>query len=184
MRSKFVFGLLAMMLVLALAPSSFASVPHTTLLVPFAVRDGAFDTGIALANTTADPFGAVSTGGAIAASGTITLTFYPRSATGGAGTSFSLTTSATAKPGIGLSDNGSLAAGATWTALLSELMTAAGQTGSFTGYIFITTNFTNAHGAPFVSDFRNFTSSIPMLVLPPPITIVGGRSAAFESLNN
>ena len=159
----------------------------TTLLVPFAVRDGAFDTGIALANTTADPFGGATLGGATAAPGTVTLTFFPRSATGGAGTSFSLTTSATVKPGIGLTaSDGSLAAGATWTVLLSELLTAAGQTGSFTGYIFITTNFTNAHGAPFVSDFRNFTSYTPMLVLPPPITLAGGRSAIAggEALNN
>lgn len=142
---------------------------NTTLLVPFAVRDGGFDTGIALANTTADPFGS-SGGGATAQSGTVRLDFFPRAATGGAGTTFSLTTSATARPGIGLSADGTLAAGATWTVLLSELLTAAGQTGSFTGYIFIQTNFLLAHGAPFVSDFRNFTSFTPMLVLPPPIT--------------
>jgi hypothetical protein len=143
---------------------------NTTLLVPFAVRDGGFDTGIALANTTADPFGS-SGGGATAQSGTIRLDFFPRAATGGAGTTFSLTTSATARPGIGLSADGTLAAGATWTVLLSELLTAAGQTGSFTGYIFIQTNFLLAHGAPFVSDFRNFTSFTPMLVLPAPLSV-------------
>lgn len=140
----------------------------TTLLVPFAVRDLGFDTGISLANTTADPFG-TSSGGATPAAGTLRLDFFPRAATGGAGTTFSLTTSATARPGIGLSADGTLAAGATWTVLLSELLTAAGQTGSFTGYMFIQTNFLNAHGAPFVSDFRNFTSFSPMLVLAPPI---------------
>lgn len=147
----------------------------TTLLVPFAVRDGAFDTAIALSNTTADPFGGTTGGGATATAGTIRLDFYPRSPTGGAGTSFTLTTSATVRPGVGLSSDGSLAGGATWTALLSELLTAGGQTGSFTGYIFIQTSFLNAHGAPFVSDFRNFTSFTPMLVLPPPVPIGRGN---------
>jgi hypothetical protein len=160
---------------------------NTTLLVPFAVRDGGYDTGIALANTTADPFGSAG-GGAAPSAGSIVLNFFPRTATG-AGTSFSLTTSATVRPGIGLSTDGTLAAGSTWSVLLSELLTSAGQTGPFTGYIFIQTNFINAHGAPFVSDFRNFTSFSPMLVLPPPSTAprtsptgtqpIGG----FESLN-
>jgi hypothetical protein len=146
----------------------------TTLLVPFAVRDGAFDTGISLANTSLDLFG--SSSGATATTGAIQLSFFPRTATG-AGTPFSISTSSTVKPGIGLDANGNLAAGATWTVLLSELLTAAGQTGPFTGYIFITTNFLNAHGAPFVSDFRNFTSFTPMLVLPPPVTTGRGTPA-------
>jgi len=154
---------------------------NTTLLVPFAVRDGAFDTGISLANTTADPFG-TGGGGATPSAGTIVLNFFPRAAAG-AGTPFSLTTSATVKPGIGLSADGTLAAGSTWTVLLSELLTAAGQTGSYTGYIFFQTNFINAHGAPFVSDFRNFTSFSPMLVLPPPSTAPRTSPAnGFESL--
>jgi hypothetical protein len=158
-------------------------VPATsTLLVPFAVRDGGFDTGIALANTTADPFGGAGSGGATPAAGTIRLDFYPRVSTGGAGTTFSLTTSATSRPGIGLSADGNLAAGGTWTVLLSELLTAAGQTGSFTGYIFITTSFLNAHGAPFVSDFRNFTSFSPMLILPPPLSFPRSTGVGFESL--
>jgi hypothetical protein len=140
----------------------------TTLLIPFAVRDLGFDTGLSIANTTADPFGS-SGGGATATAGAIRIDFFPRAATGGAGTTFSLSTTATTRPGVGLSADGTLAAGATWTVLLSELLTAAGQTGSFTGYLFVTTNFLNAHGAPFVSDFRNFTSFSPALVLPPPI---------------
>jgi len=158
---------------------------NTTLLVPFAVRDGAFDTGISLANTTADPFGPAA-GGAIPSSGTVRLDFFPRAATGGAGTTFSLTTSATARPGIGLSSDGALASGATWTVLLSELLTAAGQTGSFTGYIFIQANFLNAHGIVFVSSFGQgpfpFTSFSPMLVLSPPAS-TPRNSATVESLS-
>jgi hypothetical protein len=140
----------------------------TSLLVPFAVRDGGFDTGISLANTTADPFGGAAGGGGTPSAGTVRMDFFPRLAIGGVGPAWGFTTSASSRPGIGLSADGTLAAGATWTVLLSELMTAGGQTGSFTGYIFFQTNFLLAHGAPFVSDFRNFTSFSPMLVLPPP----------------
>jgi len=155
---------------------------NTTLLVPFAVRDGAFDTGISLANTTNDPFGS-ATGGATLQSGGVRLDFYPRAAAGAAAP-FSLVTSSTVKPGIGLSADGALAAGSTWTVLLSELLTAAGQTGSFTGYIFIRTDFLNAHGAPFVSDFRNFTSFTPMLVLASPgINPRSGGTTAVEALH-
>jgi hypothetical protein len=155
---------------------------NTTMLIPFAVRDAGFDTGIAIANTTADPFG--SAGGATAQAGTIKFDFYPRAAAG-AGTSFSLTTSATVRPGVGLSTDGTLAGGATWSGLLSELLTAAGQTGSFTGYIFAQANFINGHGTSFVSDFRNFTSASPVLVLPPPATASRATPAnGVEALNN
>ena len=43
---------------------------------------------------------------------------------------------------------------------------AAGQTGDFTGYIFVVTNFTNAHGEYFISDFSGgFTNGALMLVV-------------------
>ena len=77
-----------------------------------------------------------------------------------------LTTSATAKPGIGLDAAGLLVAGGTHSVLLTELLTAASQTSTFTGYVFIETNFLLAHGISFVSDFTGpFTSFSPMLVL-------------------
>jgi hypothetical protein len=156
---------------------------NTTMLVPFATLGAGYDTGISIANTTADPFGSAG-GGASPTAGTIQVNFFPRAAAG-AGTAFSLTTSATVLPGIGLSSNGTLAAGSTWTVLLSELLTAAGQTsGTFTGYIFIQANFINAHGAAFVSDFRNFTSASPVLVLPPPATAPRvSPGGGVESLN-
>jgi hypothetical protein len=54
---------------------------NTTLLIPFATATppaaGNFDTGIAIANTTADPFGAAG-GGASPSAGTIQLNFFPR----------------------------------------------------------------------------------------------------------
>jgi hypothetical protein len=140
---------------------------NTTMLIPFAVRDLGFDTGISIANTSADPFGA-SGGGATPQSGTIRVDFFPRAAGGGAGTAFTLTTGASARPGVGLSADGTLAAGATWTVLLSELLTSASQTGNFTGYLFFQTGFLLAHGTSFVTDFRSFTSFSPVLILETP----------------
>jgi len=144
---------------------------NTTLLIPFAVVAGAYDTGIALANTSADPFGS-STGGAVAQAGTVRVDLFPSTATG-AGTSTNFTTSATKKAGSGIAADGTVAAGATWTVNLSELLPLAGATGPFTGYIFVQANFLYAHGAAYVYDGRGFTSSTPVLVMPPPA--IAGR---------
>jgi hypothetical protein len=138
---------------------------NTTLLIPYAVRVGTYDTGIAIANTTLDPFGA--SGGATPSAGTMTFTMFPRNATG-ADPSFALTTSSTVRPGVGLSTSGTLVAGGTWTGLMSDIMTAAGKTGDYFGYIFIQTNFLNAHGAAYIFNGAGFTSSTPVLVLVPP----------------
>lgn len=156
---------------------------NTTLLMPYAITLPPYDTGLAIANTTADPFGTGS-GGATPASGIIVLNFYPTTATG-AGSAFTLTTSSTVRPGVGLSSDGTLAAGATWTVLLSQLLTAAGQTGNFTGYIFIQCNFLNAHGTATISDFKTYSLTSNVLVLAPPATSPRGSGVgAFESLGN
>jgi hypothetical protein len=154
--------------------------PTTALLIPYAVKVGAYDTGIAIANTTMDPFGA-QTGSATPTNGTITFTLFPRTDTG-AGTSFPLTTSATVRPGVGLATDGTLVAGGTWTGLVTDLMTAAGKTGDFFGYIFIQTNFLNAHGAAYIFNGAGFTSASPVLVLPPPAGTP--RNGTVEALNN
>jgi len=142
---------------------------NTVMLIPYALVLLPYDTGIAVANTTKDPFG-TSAGGATPGNGTITVDFFPTTSTGGAGTPFSLTTSSTVKTGSGLSSDGTLAAGATWTVLLSQLLTAAGQTGSFNGYIFIRANFLDAHGTATISDFKTYSLTANVLVLPPPAT--------------
>jgi hypothetical protein len=154
--------------------------PTTALLIPYAVKVGAYDTGIAIANTTLDPFGA-QTGSATPTNGTITFTLFPRTDTG-AGTSFPLTTSATVRPGVGLATDGTLVAGGVWTGLVTDLMTAAGKTGDFFGYIFIQTNFLNAHGAAYIFNGAGFTSATPVLVLPPPAGTP--RNATVEALDN
>ena len=125
----------------------------SSLLIPFATAGGGFNTGIAISNTTTDPQGL-----ATPQNGTITFTFFPNG-----GTSKSYTTSATS-PGSGLTA-GVLNSGNTYSVLLTELLTAANAGSSFTGYIFVQTNFTNAHGASFVTNFAGFTSSSPVLVV-------------------
>jgi len=159
---------------------------QTTLLIPYATVGGGYDTGIAIANTTADPFG-TATGGAIAQSGTITLTLFPQLATGGAGPSSTLTTSATIQKPTGLTAaDGTLAAGGSWTTLLSGLLPLATPpiTGSFNGYIFVQTNFLDAHGVFYPTNAFSggtFTAGSLMLVLPQPIST---PRTGTELLNN
>jgi len=155
---------------------------QTTMLIPFATFGGGYDTGIAIANTTADPFG-VANGGATAQTGTVTLDFFPQLATGGAGTASTLTTSATIRPVTGLDATGSLPAGGSWTVLLSSLLPLATPpiTGSFTGYVFVRTNFLDAHGVFYPTNFAGFTAGAPMLVLPQPIST---PRTGTETLNN
>jgi hypothetical protein len=144
---------------------------NTTFLLPYGSKTGPFDTGIALANTTADPFGAAG-GGQIPTAGNCVLTFFPRTNTG-AGTSSTLTTSATVRPGTGLGTDGTLAAGGTWTVNLSELMPAATPaiTGDYFGYIFISCNFPAGHGISFIYNGAGFTSFSPLGVMNPPAAV-------------
>lgn len=92
----------------------------TTLLLPYVVsiKSISYDTGLTVANTSKDPFGA--TGGAAASTGNLVFHFFPRTATG-AGTAISYATSATNLPGTGLDASGNLAAGGLWSGLLSEV---------------------------------------------------------------
>jgi hypothetical protein len=141
----------------------------TTLLIPLAEKVGPFDTGISIANTTADPFGS-SGGGAIASAGTLRFDFFPSTATG-AGTACFLQTSATNRPGTGIASDGTIPAGATFIALLSQLLPLSNcAAGDFFGYIFVTANFLNAHGQATISDFRTFSLAANVLVLRPPST--------------
>ena len=136
----------------------------TTLLIPLAEKVSVFDTGISIANTTADPFG-IAGGGAIASPGTLRFDFFPSTASG-AGTACFVQTSATTKPGSGISADGSIAAGATYTVLLSQLLTASNcAAGDFVGYIFVTANFLNGHGQATISDFKSYSlaSNVPPL---------------------
>jgi hypothetical protein len=132
---------------------------ETNMLLTFAVRNTAgFDTGIAIANTSTDPIDEVEPN-----NGVIRLFFFPQ----GTGSSFSYTTTA-GSPGQGLSSSGVLNSGKTWSVGLSELLPAiSGAPTAFTGYIYVIANFTNAHGAAYVTDYKGFTSASPFLIIDP-----------------
>jgi hypothetical protein len=127
---------------------------QTALLFPFVTSAGGFDTGIAIANTTTDPFGTRNQ------SGTCTLNFY--------GASPNPTPFTTA----------SVATGTVYSDLVSA---RAGQ--NFTGYMIALCNFQLAHGFAFVSDIgaRNLAMGYLALVLP---DIDDDRNNRTETLDN
>lgn len=150
-------------------PATIGSIitANTTMLVSYALLSGPFDTGIQILNTTADPFGSAN-GGATPTAGNLVFHFFPRNPAGGAGTPFTLSTSASTVFG-GLSADGTLAPGGTFVALLSEILSFTSAAGSqFSGYAFVTANFLGAHGNATISDFRTYSLATNVLVLPPP----------------
>jgi hypothetical protein len=132
----------------------------TTMLIPYATRIASigYDTGIAIANTSLDPYenAEEQTGG-------LTFFFFPNEGDG-PGEMFEFTTDGPIT-GTALNADGELEPGATFVALLSTLLAEAGETGDFTGYIFVETAFQFAHGAAFISDFANFTSATNVLLM-------------------
>lgn len=137
---------------------------NTTLLIPYVVKGGGYNTGIEIANTTKDP-GLTGMGfaGALPQPGTIKFYFYSQAAA--AASPLATYTTTAGSPGSGLAADGTLAAGKIYTVMLDQLLTAASVTGDFSGYIFAVTNFTNAHGQYFISDFEYFTNGALMLVV-------------------
>jgi hypothetical protein len=158
-------------------------VAKTTMLIPYAVSIGAnggtYNTGIAIANTTRDPFGA---GGATPTEGTLTFHLYQRSSTGFQGT-VSYVTSATANPGSGLSATGTVAAGGLWSGLLSEVLSKQTTlTGDFIGYVFVEANFLNAHGLAYLVTGNSVVSSgLPVGILPPTSAVSRNALAGFTA---
>jgi hypothetical protein len=98
----------------------------TSLLFPFVTNQLGFDTGIAIANTSSDPFGS---SGATAQAGTCTINFYGA----GAPSPSNVTTP-------------TVPSGTVYTAVLSGI--GAG----FQGYLIAQCNFQYAHGFAFVTD--------------------------------
>ena len=103
---------------------------QTMLLAPFVVSDGRFDTGIAVSNTSSGQAGAVH------------FKLY----TGGQEISHST-------PDM-------LGPQSTMSMLLSDMLVAAGHTGTFNGYMTITTDFTDGAGQVYISDFAGFSSVV------------------------
>jgi len=178
------FGNIPRYAALEVGPANLLTITglNTVMLVPFAqtVTALGFNTGLAISNTTEDP-GSTAMGftAATPQTGTMTFYFFPSlpSPTGTNPTNFTYTTTA-GSPGNGLDANGRLIAGGTYSVLLSQLLAAAGQPADFSGYIFIITNFTNAHGFWTISDFKSFSQGGAILIVP------GARNFSGENLNN
>jgi hypothetical protein len=124
---------------------------RTNLLYPYVTSQAGFDTGLAISNTSTDPFGTA------AQAGPCTLYFY------GTNAPASYTTPS------------SVASGTTWSNLATTLAP------NFTGYVIALCNFQYAHGFAFISDVgaRNLAMGYLALVIPDPAQ--GNRQAApFE----
>jgi hypothetical protein len=121
----------------------------TSLLFPFVTNVSGFETGIAISNTTVDPFGNT------AQSGTCTLNFY---GTGGTNP----------KPGPAPNPNeGSgkpFAGGESYAFTLTSALAAAasGNPATFTGYVIAQCGFQNAHGFAYITYGFPGTSSDTM----------------------
>ena len=145
----------------------------TTLLVPYAVDlgsdEGDYQTGIVVSNTTKDP-GNISVPPVVPTSVMGFLPAIPQ--TGGLTVYFFPSDGSTVAPWKstvsganfgGLNSAGKLLPGGQFVAMVHQLF-PTGVT-SFAGYLFIITDFTNAHGEFFISTFDNFTHGALMLVV-------------------
>jgi hypothetical protein len=116
------------------------NVCRTNLLFPYVTNLSGFDTGLAIANTSQDPFGTATQ------QGTCTLNFYGASAP----TAYTTTTA--------------VAPGTVWTDLASI------RSPNFQGYIIAVCNFQYAHGFAFISDIgaRNLAMGYLAEIIPDP----------------
>ena len=126
----------------------------TALLYPYVVNTAGFDTGLAIANTTTDPFGTT------AQVGTCQLNFYGSSSPAAAFVTPSIAT------------------GTVYANLASTL--APG----FSGYIIAVCNFQYAHGFAFVSDVGARNLAMGYLALIVNNGTVGARGPSGETLGN
>jgi len=139
---------------------------QTLLLFPYVTSQAGFDTGIAISNTSADPWSTLQT------TGYCTLNFYGANAP----------TTAPQTPVI--------PPGTEWANTAYSYVPYTGAGTGFAGYIFATCNFQFAHGFAFVSDYgaRNLAMGYLALIVTngtPQTTFRGsGASVQGEALNN
>ncbi len=129
----------------------------TNLLFPFMTNIAGFDTGLAISNTSSDPFGTA------AQAGTCKMNFYGSGA-----------------PGTPPPPTPSVASGTSYTALLSSLAP------NFQGYMIATCQFQFGHGFAFITDGfggpgRGLSQGYLALVIPD-TTLTGGRTATALGL--
>jgi hypothetical protein len=140
-------------------------VPNSTnMIIPYITTELGYNTGIAIANTTMDPWD-TDKGGALEQDGAVTVTFYAND--GSAPIVYSSVTDGAKGKGL-TTVGGLLKSGSTWTVLATELLAAKGRTTPFAGYAIIVVDSTNAHGAAYSTNFSGFTASTPVIVIDVP----------------
>jgi hypothetical protein len=105
----------------------------TNLLFPWVLNFGGYDTGMAIANTSADPYGTVPQ------SGTCTLNLFPTDTTTNNGVALAGPISVT---------TANVQAGSVWRATMSGTSSFAGKA----GYIIAVCRFQYGHGFGFITD--------------------------------
>jgi hypothetical protein len=116
----------------------------TTLLFPFVTNANGFETGIAIANTSKDPFGG-KLGGATAQSGTCSLNFYQSGVSGATNP-----TSVTA-PNLTEGANQPYLAGEDYAFTLTQALAVnTSNPATFQGYVIAQCNFTYAHAFAYI----------------------------------
>lgn len=132
---------------------------RTVLLFPFVSNQAGFDTGMAISNTSSDPFGTAQQ------SGNCELNYYGGTTGGGAAPSKQTTSSPV--------QSGQVAA----FTLSSGGTNGIAATPGFQGYIIVTCQFRYAHGFAFVSDVGAQRLSHGYLAL---VITEGGRPGVLE----
>jgi len=116
----------------------------TTLLFPFVTNANGFETGIAIANTSKDPFGG-KLSGATAQSGTCNLNFYQ------SGVSGATNPTAVTAPNLTEGANQPYLAGEDYAFTLTQALAVnASNPATFQGYIIAQCNFTYAHAFAYI----------------------------------
>lgn len=159
---------------------------NTTLFIPYAYASTTandFNTALAITNSTED-VGATILGftGAVPQAGPVTFYLFPQNTTLPVFTYKTIAGS----PGSGLDASGNVASGGTYSVFLSQIFPLAtpptGSTAvlgnSFTGYMMIVTNFTNAHGIFVISNFTTLTAQSALM------QVVSDRSVLPEKFGN
>jgi len=154
---------------------------NTTLLFPYVTTAAGYETGIAISNTSVDPFG---TAGATGSTGTCALNFY---GTTGATPVVANTTVAVGPNGATTGTAGLIPAGQT-AAFIASPLAGAG----FSGYMIASCSFQYGHGFAYILGNPTVpTTSTAMgylaLVIQDPPEVTGGRTtglAPSEVLGN
>jgi len=143
---------------------------QTLLLYPYVTDVFGYNTGMAVSNTSLDPFGTIPAGSpATAQAGTCAVNFY------GTGSSTVGTAGQITSVATGFGTSGVIEPGETWAFDVAQYDSNYVAGGGFSGYAIAACNFQFAHGYAFVSDLNieHFATSYLALIIPNVVTTTG-----------